>query len=289
MEEPQIVYIEEQIIENENLCRASPLKDRKNSLEIILKRLFEMEMKIMDRMDALESCFVKQNQRIDDILVGIFNSEQKVVEEDVVEDVISDELPLVEEISMKRQSENESPDAEILCKRQKPESPLVVESYYEEEALPVACHVVSEDCFAALPFTNFDDVRNFNKSLVHQEASNNFVKYLQRHVRLDDPLMSVSEQIIRLVLSEQILIESTWASKATGKLRISSLENFLKCCLRFGNLYFDNFTLNLVREQTMAMLHELRVENGLASGAVKIAQRSRRKSFGTSITRNDVD
>lgn len=260
--------------------------EQESTLEIILKRLLELETKIMDRMDVLEICFAKQNQRIDEVLIEVLGAVTKetVNDEEIIEEVLNE---TTEEQLIEGPENREIEDESVDSKRQKTE-PLVVESYYEE-TVPVVYQILNvtscEDTpYPNLPFTSFDDVRKFNKALVDDEETEKFVKYLKQHIVTNDPY-DIAEQILSLVMAKKILADSTWASKSYGKLRISHLTNFLKCCLRIGSFYFENFTLDLLRGQTIELLQQMRMESGLASAA---KTQKTRKSLITSITSDDV-
>lgn len=323
--EPQVVYIEEQFIEPEHHSVLQCNVEQENSVEIILKRLEKIESKIMDRMDILEMLFVRQNQRIDDVLLGLLgedikptanSTEELPTEKYSVQEIsntVENDLPLstptvpetnLEEekhLTKKNKRKVESPPTTAnlnASKKLKQEPLIIIESYYEELPVPVVCQMVSIDgtndlvleddrceafietsnqsslkvsngSFLQFPFTNYDDLRKFNKSLQNQSTADEFVRYMKDFVHTNNPV-EIPEQILRTVISEQILIESTWASKSSGKLRISYLTNFLKCCLRLGLLFSDNFDLELLRAKTIDLLHAIRVENGLAPQSTKM-------------------
>lgn len=316
--EPQIVYIEEQVFDYENQPRQECSDESNNIVEVLLKRLEQLETKIMSRIDVLQVCFVKQSQRIDEVLIGLLGTEAKstIVEagieeeeeqqvENYMEEIALDETNIEEEIQVESINKRKLEDAPFTVvsnsnKRSKQE-PLVVESYYEEVSVPVVCQMVSVErsneldldvvqkfyvppnqmnfkptntFLTRFPLTNIDELRKFNKSLQQQLPADEFVQFMKRSLTTDDP-NEIPEQILRAVISDQILIESTWASKSSGKLRLLNLTNFLKCCLRLGFFYSNTFNLDLIRTKTIELLHAIRVENGLAPRQLVKKQKAR--------------
>lgn len=235
-----------------------------------------------------------------------------------------EELVLVD-CNTKRKPEP-SPVRNSNARKRTKHAPLVVESYYDEDTEPVECQVVTSaamieiptitvvpgdpqkfyqtpsvsanlistnDFYSQFPLLNIEDLRKFNKSLQKQKAADEFVRFMKQRIKTTHDPDEISEQILRTVISDQILIESTWASKSSGKLLISHLTYFLKCCLRLGFFFSNTFSLDLLRARTIDIIHHIRVSNGLAphpSSSKKAPKvKIEFKSEPTSITSTNLD
>lgn len=272
-------------------------------MKIILKRFEEFETKIMSRIDLLEISYVKQSQRIDEILFGLLGTEIQTTTVEPGGDLVDNcmeipetnpkELVLVER-NTKRKPES-SPVRNSNASKKRKHEPLVVESYYDEDTEPLECQVVTSadpieiptisvvpgdpqkfyqtissnlistnDFYSQFPLLNIEDLRRFNKSLQKQKAADEFVRFMKQRIKVTHDPDEISDQILRTVISDQILIESTWASKSSGKLLVSHLTYFLKCCLRLGFFFSNTFSLDLLRARTIDNIHHIRVSNGLA-------------------------
>lgn len=213
----------------------------------------------MVRLQKLETIIKQQNERIDTLFECLFNKCEKCESGNV------NNNKLLEEQKDETKKRNIESTADIITNaNKKPKhEPLLIESYYEEITLQDPSTIVFEDSQEEkFPFTNLESLRHFNKTLRIQQNADEFVNDVKRSINVVNE--QLSEQIVQFVISEQLLKDSTWASKSSGKLRISYLTNLLKCFLRIGRSYNSNFTLEILRSKTIDLIHSIRVRNGLA-------------------------
>lgn len=135
--------------------------------------------------------------------------------------------------------------------------------YIIEEKITLKPKMHAEtSCLPDFPIKDIQKLRVFNKGLQKEVVAEKFVRCLRKISGTDKE--KIVEKFLRTVIAEHILVQSTWASKSYGKLRISNLTYLIKCFLRVGSIVLSNFSFEFFRAKTIELLQQIRVQHGLA-------------------------
>lgn len=122
-----------------------------------------------------------------------------------------------------------------------------------------------------LPIDNIDILRGFNKSLATNKVmAAEFTRNLSLYC--SDDKDSAPELLITSIIGPTLLVQSTWASKSSGRLRIASLMGILNCVMKAAERApFGGFLMNFFREKVMDLLHTLRTQDRSETSAATLA------------------
>lgn len=114
-----------------------------------------------------------------------------------------------------------------------------------------------------LPINNIEMLRALNKCLLSDRGlASDLIQILSGHCN-DGDKQSAPTRMLSAVIGEDILRQSTWASKSTGRLRIAALGGVLSCMLKAASQSACGaISITFFRERVMEILHMIKIQCG---------------------------